>query len=203
MDAYDQDDEPDTDRESSSADARRLITLALAGLAIIGFIVALGAVEPWTHVVDDEGVEPFAGTRTPSEAARASLGETVDDLRRGHDPLEPAEVAESGRAVFEGRDGHAVEGQARIVELADGQRVVRLEGLALDGGPGLAVYLTPTPIDAPTGEFIDGAVSLGELVYHEGDSNYVVPADVDPDAYRSVTIWSDPTGVNFAVAGFR
>lgn len=203
MDAYDQDEELDDDGGGSPADPRRLITLALAALLIIGAIVAVGAVRPWSHVVDADGVEPFAGTRAPPEAVQASLDEAARTTRRGSDPLDQPEVAESGRAVFEGRDGHTAGGQARIVELADGRRVLRLEGLSIDSGPGLVVLLTPTPVDAPTGEFIEGAVNLGALVYEVGDSNYEIPADVDPNAFRSVTIWSEPTGVNFAVAGFR
>lgn len=203
MDAYDQDDEPEEAASAPPGDLRRLIKLALAGLAIIGVIVALGAVQPWSYLVDHEGAEPFAGSRTPPDAVRASLDEAVAATRKGSDPLDQPEVAESGRAVFEGRDGHSVDGQARLIDLADGRRVLRIEKLEIDGGPGLVVLLTPTPVDAPTGEFGDGAVTLGELVYTTGDSNYELPPDVDPGAYRSVAIWSESTGVYFAVAGFR
>jgi hypothetical protein len=210
MDAYDQDAEPDevdlrdpAPSDRPPADPRRLITLALATALIIASIVAVAAVQPWRYLVDEEGVEPFAGTRTPPEAVQASLRDAAETDREGRDPLDQPEVAESARGVFSGRDGHTVDGQARIVDLADGRRVLRIEGLSVDNGPGLAVYLSPAPGDALTGEFIDGAVSLGELVYNRGDSTYEIPPEIDPDAYRSAVIWSDPTGVNFAVAGFR
>jgi hypothetical protein len=207
MDAYDQDadpdDPPDDRAERPPTDLRRLVTLALAVTLIVGLIVGVAAVQPWTYAIDEEGVEPFAGTRTPSEAVRASLADAARTDREGSDPLPAPEAGELARAVFGGRDGHTAEGQVRIVNLADGRQAVRIEELAVPNGPGLTVLLSPAPGDAPTGEFREGAVELGELVYNRGDSNYVIPPGVDPAVYHSVVIWSEPTGVNFAVAGYR
>lgn len=203
MDPYDQDADLDDGPARQPVDLRRLAILGLVALVIIGAVVGLAAARPWTSVFDDEGVEPFTATRTPPEAVRAALAEAARTDREGHDPLDQPEVGEVARAVFGGRDGHTADGQVRILDLADGRRVVRIEGLSIPNGPGLQVLLSPAPGDALTGELREGAVNVGELVYNRGDSTYELPAEVDPAAYRSVVIWSEPTGVSFAVAGYR
>ena len=108
--------------------------------------------QPWTYVFDDEGAEPFAGTRAPVRRRAGVAGRRgrASD-REGSDPLDQAEVAELAWASFAGRDGHTAEGQVRIVDLADGRRVLRIEGLSIDNGPGLEVLLSPAPADALTG----------------------------------------------------
>jgi hypothetical protein len=109
-------------------------------------------------------------------------------------------VAELAGGSFEGREGHRAEGEARLLELADGRRVLRIEGLDLPDGVLLKVYLSPAAAEAPSDEFAQDVVSLGDLVYTVGDSTYEVPSDTDPAEFRSVSIWDERWGVNFAVA---
>ena len=45
-----------------------------------------------------------------------------------------------------------------------------------------------------------GFVELGKLKGNEGDQNYDIPAGLDLEKYRAVTIWCRRFGVNFATA---
>src|SRR5690606_34735448 len=102
MHLYDQDADDDVlDRSAPRpVDVRRLVVVAAACLAVIGVAVGLAAAQPWSRLVEHDPVEPFAGTRTPPEAVRASLAEAARTDRVGSDPLDQPEVGEVARAVF-------------------------------------------------------------------------------------------------------
>ncbi|MFI2721484.1 DM13 domain-containing protein, partial [Streptomyces collinus] len=95
-------------------------------------------------------------------------------------------------------------GSVKLVRLADGSHVVRLEDLDTSNGPDLRVWLTDAPVKqgrAGWHVFDDGAyVSLGKLKGNKGSQNYTVPADVDPSRYTSVSIWCDRFDVSFGAA---
>jgi hypothetical protein len=203
MDAYDQDAEDDAPEARAPVSPRRLIALAAIALAISAAIIGVATVQPWKYLTADEDVEPFAGTRAPSAEVRAALASAAESDRTGSDPLDQAEVNQIAIGAFEGRDGQTAGGQARILDLADGRRVVRLEGLDLANGPDLEVLLTPAAADAPTAELAEGAVSLGPLVYNVGDATYELPVEIDPSVYRSVLVAAPAHDVVFAIAGYR
>jgi Electron transfer DM13 len=75
------------------------------------------------------------------------------------------------------------------LELADGRRFLRLEKLRTSNGPDLFVYLSAAAADGPRDSFDDDFVSLGRLRANRGSQNYVIPAGVSLDRYRSVVIW--------------
>jgi hypothetical protein len=99
---------------------------------------------------------------------------------------------------------HATSGTVKLVRLADGSHVVRLENLDTSNGPDLRVWLTDAPVkegQAGWHVFDDGEyVSLGKLKGNKGSQNYAVPADVDPARYTSVSIWCDRFDVSFGAA---
>ncbi|MFF8015830.1 DM13 domain-containing protein [Streptomyces sp. NPDC007929] len=99
---------------------------------------------------------------------------------------------------------HATSGQVKLIRLADGSHVVRLEDLDTSNGPDLRVWLTDAPVKegrAGWHVFDDGKyVSLGKLKGNKGSQNYVVPADVDLARYTSVSIWCDRFDVSFGAA---
>lgn len=95
---------------------------------------------------------------------------------------------------------HSTSGRVRVLQLADGSRYVRLEDLRTDNGPVVRVYLSSNPADGPEGAFDDDIVDLGELQGNLGDQNYLIPADADPLAYRSVVIWCDRFDSAFGAA---
>ncbi|GCB52170.1 secreted protein [Streptomyces sp. NL15-2K] len=99
---------------------------------------------------------------------------------------------------------HATSGTVKLVRLADGSHVVRLENLDTSNGPDLRVWLTDAPVKegkAGWHVFDDGEyVSLGKLKGNKGSQNYAVPADIDPARYGSVSIWCDRFDVSFGAA---
>jgi len=99
---------------------------------------------------------------------------------------------------------HATEGSVRVLQLADGTRVLRIEGLDTSDGPDLKVWLSDAPvIDGEDGwrVFDDGAYAdLGSLKGNKGDQNYPIPADVDLEDLSSISIWCDRFDVSFGAA---
>jgi hypothetical protein len=96
---------------------------------------------------------------------------------------------------------HETKGAAVIYQLADGQRVLRLTGFETSSGPDVRVYLVAAE-DAADSETVKSAghIELGKLKGNVGDQNYEVPADVDLNKHRAVTIWCARFGVNFGTA---
>ena len=99
---------------------------------------------------------------------------------------------------------HQTTGTARIIELADGSRVLRLENFETSNGPDLEVWLSDAAvIEGQAGWFLadDGDyVSLGKLKGNKGDQNYVIPSDLDLSRFSSISIWCVRFSVSFGAA---
>jgi hypothetical protein len=128
----------------------------------------------------------------PSEASSAPAEPAA--------PAAPQTLASGGLISHE----HATSGTVKVIRLADGSHVLRLENLDTSNGPDLRVWLTDAPVKegkAGWGVFDDGKyVSLGKLKGNKGNQNYALPADVDPADYSSVSIWCDRFDVSFGAA---
>ena len=109
----------------------------------------------------------------------------------------PVKVAEGS---FHGV-AHETKGTASIYTLPDGKRVLRFSGFETSNGPDVQVYLIAAP-DAKDNETVTNAgfIRVADLKGNMGDQNYDLPAGVDLDKYRAVTIWCRRFGVNFATA---
>lgn len=122
------------------------------------------------------------------------------------EPEPAAEPVELARGEFISHE-HASSGSVVVLQLPDGSRVLRLEGLDTSDGPLLKVWLTDAPVIAGRdGWFVfdDGAyVDLGELKGNVGSSNYPIPADADLSQLTSVSIWCERFSVSFAAAELR
>jgi hypothetical protein len=96
---------------------------------------------------------------------------------------------------------HETKGTATVHRLSDGIRVLRLTEFVTSNGPDVRVYLIAAP-DAADDETVKkaGFVELGKLKGNQGDQNYDIPAGLDLNKYRAVTIWCRRFGVNFATA---
>lgn len=96
---------------------------------------------------------------------------------------------------------HETSGTATVHELSGGKRVLRLTDFQTSNGPDVHVYLVASK-DAMDNDTVTSAgfVDLGSLKGTEGAQNYDIPADVDLDTYRAVTIWCARFGVNFGTA---
>jgi hypothetical protein len=156
------------------------------GLIIGGAVVALGIAwalfRPELLLVNRTVNEPFPGG-TIAQNASENGGPKV--LSMGQ---------------FRGL-AHKTDGSATLYEGEGGRRTLRLESFATSNGPALHVYLVAAE-DAKDNETVKraGFIDLGPLKGNKGDQNYDVPAGVNLEKYRSVSIWCARFGVNFATA---
>lgn len=88
---------------------------------------------------------------------------------------------------------HNAEGMARIVRLADGKQLLRLENFKATNGPDLYVYLA-------TNGTAQEYVNLGELKANIGNQNYEIPEGTDLAKYDTALIWCKQFSVLFGSA---
>jgi hypothetical protein len=130
------------------------------------------------------------------------VNKTVNEALPG---VQTASIHENGPvALAEGNfhnGAHATQGTATIHRLADGKRLLRLTNFKTSNGPDVHVYLVAAQ-DATDNATVKtaGFVDLGSIKGNEGDQNYDVPADLDLNKYRAVTIWCARFSVNFGTA---
>lgn len=112
----------------------------------------------------------------------------------------PVKVAEGS---FHGV-AHESKGSASIYKLPDGKQVLRFSAFQTSNGPDVQVYLVAAA-DAQDNETVAraGFVRVADLKGNMGDQNYDLPANVDLNKYRAVTIWCRRFGVNFATAPLK
>lgn len=172
-----------------------LVPLVLVGIAVI--TAGMLAFQPWrlfTNVTVDEALPTVSAPATVASPTAES------GTPEGQLPSEPVTLA-SGEFISH---EHGTSGTVRVLELADGSRVLRIEDLDTDNGPDLKVWLTDAPvIDGPDGWFVfdDGQYAdLGSLKGNKGSQNYAIPADVDLTELTSLTIWCDRFNVSFGAA---
>ncbi|MGH7794798.1 MAG: DM13 domain-containing protein [Candidatus Binatia bacterium] len=96
---------------------------------------------------------------------------------------------------------HETKGRASIYKLPDGKQVLRFSGFETSNGPDVQVYLVAAA-DAQDNETVTkaGFIRIADLKGNMGDQNYDLPAGVDLNKYRAVTIWCRRFGVNFTTA---
>ena len=97
---------------------------------------------------------------------------------------------------------HSTSGTARILQLPDGSRFVRLEGFSTSDGPDVHVWLSDQQAGGDDwGKYDDSRyVPLGSLKGTDGNQNYAVPSDAELSGLSSVVIWCDRFNVAFGSA---
>jgi hypothetical protein len=152
-----------------------------AGAAVAA--VALTLFQPWKLWVDQTVHEAPPSAAQPAAAASGSMV-----LARG---------------TFISHE-HATTGTAKIVRTADGTRYLRLEDLDTSNGPQLKVWLSDAPVVSGTAGWrvFDHSrhIDLGPLKGNKGSQNYPLPAGVDLNRYRSISIWCARFHVSFGAA---
>ncbi|MGI5192617.1 DM13 domain-containing protein [Streptomyces sp. CA-288835] len=180
-------------------------------LVIAVLVVAVGGVgfglywfQPWKLWQDETVQEDLPGvteTSAPPAAAPAPAEEPSDEPSESPSRATGPQTLSSGELISH---EHTTSGTVKLVRLADGSHVVRLENLNTSNGPDLRVWLTDAPVKegkAGWHVFDDGKyVSLGKLKGNKGSQNYALPSDVDPSTYNSVSIWCDRFDVSFGAA---
>lgn len=173
--------------------------------AIVAVVLAVGAwaFQPWRLLTSSEVSEAAPTSAVePSVTPSADPSSSADSPSASPTPA-PARDRELARSQFEDAE-HATSGVVRILELADGSRFVRFEGLDTSDGPDLHVWITDQPSGGEWGSYDDGRfVRLGGLKATRGEQNYAVPADVDLSSMTSVVIWCDRFNVAFGTAPVR
>jgi hypothetical protein len=166
-----------------------VLTVVLPLVAVAGVGLGIYWFAPQRLVLDREVSESLP---TPSPTAGTSAGEAVDDP-----VVEPIELSSGTFRSLE----HETTGAALVVEVGDGSRFVRLQGLDTSDGPDLRIYLTDQPLSDDWHVWDDGRyLDLGALKGNIGDSNYRIPDGANLDDYRTVVIWCRRFTVGFAVA---
>ena len=181
-------------REPAGAPARHrsMWKWLVAGLALLVIAVGLWAFEPWRLFTSSEIDEPL-----PSVAV--DEGEAAPDKPDSKRSSQP-ELVELDAGDFEDAE-HDTAGTARVIELSDGSRFVRLEDLASSDGPDLHVWITDQPSGGDWGSYDDGRyVKLGELKATHGNQNDAIPAGTSLNGLQSVVIWCDRFNVAFGTA---
>jgi hypothetical protein len=86
---------------------------------------------------------------------------------------------------------HKGEGAASILNLPDGQRVLRVgDDFRVTNGPDLYVYLSGSAAPRSSADLHDaGAFEVARLKGNVGGQNYELPADLDLGKFRSVVIY--------------
>jgi electron transfer DM13 len=170
----------------------RRILLVLGALAVA---VGLWAFEPWRLFTSSHLDEP-APASAPSQTTTQSPGPAPTAAST------PRDVVLSTGTFVDAE--HDTSGTARILQLADGRRFLRLEQLAGSDGPDLHVWLSDARSGGDWHSYDDGRhVELGGLKATHGNQNYAIPADTDLSGLRSVVIWCDRFNVAFGTAPVR
>ena len=98
-----------------------------------------------------------------------------------------------GNFVGAGDEFHNAEGVAKIIQLADGTDILRLENFKTTNGPDLYVYLSTDKTNADI-------VNLGRLKGNIGNQNYLIPVGTDITKYNTALIWCRAFSVIFGSA---
>ena len=176
---------------------RRVVIPAVALVAVIAVAVGLYLFQPWRIFTSSTVIEDVPAVATP---APASQGPSLTPSAPAAPVALPRELA-AGRLISH---EHASSGTVRILELPDGSRILRFEGLDTSDGPDLRVWLSNAPVvEGFAGWYVfdDGAyLDLGALKANKGDQNYEIPAGTVLSDYGSVSVWCARFAVSFAAA---
>ena len=165
-----------------------MITLVLA--VVGGF--ALYWFAPWNLFIDRRVDEALPGALEQVPAATGPADGPTELSSDG-----PMTLAQGSFAGLE----HATTGTALVIELEDGRRFLRLDGLETSSGPDLRVILTDQPLSDDWDVWDDGElVDLGPLKGNIGSSNYEISPSVDLGVFETAVIWCRRFSVGFGVA---
>ena len=159
-------------------------------------IVAAGAVAVWLRA---------PGLRLPVSAVSIATivlvgGYLALGTLRDKTVDEAAAVGSARLAgQFEYR-AHTTTGTARVIEQADGSRVLALVDFRTDAGPDLFVYVVPRQTE---GDAVDGATRLGALKGNVGNQQYALPAELALGDAATVVVWCRAFSVSFGAAQLR
>ena len=119
------------------------------------------------------------------------------DQSRSPQPSQPTVLASGTFQSLE----HETRGKALVLEVANGDRILRFENLNTSNGPDLHVYLSEIPPSDDWHAYGVRFVSLGKLKGNIGNQNYTLPDGLDLSRFKSAVVWCKRFSVGFGVAG--
>jgi hypothetical protein len=168
------------------------MAVAIVGVAVF-VLVYFEPQKLFLNQTVNEAVPTVAAPAAPASPA------PTGSLQQPTPPTAGGQPATLSSGAFQSLE-HATTGRAVVLELADGSRILRFEGLRTSNGPNLHVYLSPVPAGPDAGAYGERFIDLGSLKGNIGNQNYPVPAGVDLSKYRSAVIWCVRFHVGFGVA---
>ena len=180
---------------------RKFLSVGIALAVIIGLPIAWYLLSPlWINVQVDEAFPTALPADVSVQATQAMSTAMAEPEKMMEEPIPETDMVLLAEGSFYDII-HLGSGQALVYQLADGSRILRLQGFEVDNGPDLHVYLVPVnPVPSSIGVENPGSVDLGELKGNVGDQNYELPADLDLTQFKSVVIWCQPFKVPFIAA---
>jgi hypothetical protein len=183
--------------------AARVLILLVPFVAVSWWLVSPFFID---ETVDDEFAVSIADASTTTSAPE---GLTTTAQTEGATPALPPTTTPTtaaapagpvllGSGQLMGLAGHRGTGDVGIFALEDGSMVLRLEGIDIQNGPDLHLYVVP---GGGATDPVDGSVYLGALRGNVGDLTYDLPADagIGPGEW-TVLVWCDAFSVEFVGA---
>lgn len=183
-------------------------------LGIVALVLGTYIFQPWKLFVDTEVQETIPSAQpAPAEApdVEESDSAAIESSEAAVDPSVPATKSDSAIAepiiLAQGTlisHEHETSGTVKILQLADGTRILRLENLDTSDGPKVEVWLSDALVlEGQDGWFVfdDGNYrSLGALKGNQGNQNYEIPVDLDLADFSSVSLWCVTFSVSFGAS---
>ena len=173
--------------------------LVVGTAALTTFAAALVLFQPWKLFVD-EFVNEALPVASPAASAPPSIA--PDQPSAGTSPVPTISTVVLASGSFRSYE-HTTTGTARIIRLADGRVIARLENLSTSNGPDVHVWLSPATVGDDASGLSAGHVDLGVSKGNKGNANYLVPRGVDPAKYKTVALWCERFSVAFGAATVR
>ena len=130
--------------------------------------------------VNDAPVPPAAVAGPATSASPTATAPATPAAKASPPVAAPAALAGPLRGI-----GHRASGTARLIPVAGGSYVVRLEELDVESGPDFLVYLVPgADRQSPA-----GGVQVAKLKGNKGNQNYPVPRGTAVSGTQTVLIW--------------
>jgi hypothetical protein len=179
---------------------RELFWPLAVGYGIVAVAAAVLVVAP---TLFDKEVNERVVTGTPASEARGGAAGTQEREEAGRDGGSgggrPAGNIQVAAGSFESI-AHSGTGNAAVVELPGGKRMLTLTDFETDSGPDLRLYVsTGNPASGDLGDFED----LGALKGNIGNQQYELPAGLSLDRYSTVVVWCRAFSVAFTSAALE
>ena len=137
-----------------STPSRRAVAVTVVAVAAVVAAVALPLFQPWRLFTDTVVDEALPGADPISMTTSSAAPPTISGDRGRTPTTRPAETTAKPQSpgperLSAGRfitHEHDTRGTVSIVRLADGSRILRLEGLDTSDGPDLEVWLSDAPV---------------------------------------------------------